>query len=268
MRKLRLKKIDLSKFKIKMPKFKKKNQDDLGLKKYKLNKEKVKKKLPLAIGIILIIIALVVFPNTLSRYASSGVSGTNINVAYSLLDVVQTENGEIVESVKLPEVNPDDKTNKYIIEIRNYKNVEENGVPKTKIINTKMRYYLEVTVTTNLPITYTLSIKPDGQQPKNFDPVTPYNTSTNGRPCSDNAASQIRKGLYCDAHHTYFYKFTFPDKDISNANNLSVMDYGRTMTDVVTLEYKLPETFNTSNYQDIIELLSIKIHAEQYVTNR
>jgi hypothetical protein len=46
------------------------------------------------------------------------------------------------------------------------------------------------------------------------------------------------------------------------------MDYGRTMTDVVTLEYKLPETFNTSNYQDIIELLSIKIHAEQYVTNR
>ena len=267
MRKLRLKKIDLSKFKIKIPKLKKNNADNLGLKKYKLNKEKVKQRLPLAIGLILIIIALVVFPNTLSRYASSGVSGTNINVAYALLDVVQTENGEIVESVKLPEVNPDSKANQYVIEIRNFKNVEENGVQKTKIINVKMRYYLELIVSTNLPMTYTLSIKPDGKTPTDYGPVTPTESSTS-IPCSDNAASQVRDGLYCDAHHTYYYKFTFPDKDITNNNNLNVMEYGRTMTDVVTLNYSLPESYNTSDYQDIIELLSIKVHAEQYVKDK
>lgn len=268
MRKIKLKKIDLSKLKIKMPKLKKNNSDGLGLKKYKLNKEKVRKRLPLAIGLILIIVALVVFPNTLSRYASSGVSGTNINVAYSLLDVVQTENGEIVESVKLPEVDPDSKDNEYVIEVRNYKNVEENGSPKTKIINVKMRYYLEITVSTNLPMTYSVTVTPDGKIPVDYGSVTPT-ASTTSRPCSDSAASQIREGLYCDAHHTYYYKFTFPrNTDITNSNNLSVMEYGRTMTDVVKIKYRLPETYNTSDYQDIIELLSIKVHAEQYVKDK
>ena len=174
MKKLKLKKIDLSKFKIKKPKLNK-----INFSKYKINKEKLQKKLPLAIGVILIITALAVFPNTLSRYASSGVSGTNINVAYSLLDVIQNDNGT----------------------------------------------------------------------------------------CSDTAGDNITTGLYCDAHHTYFYKFTFP-LDISDSSKFLTMTYGQKQWDTVTLHYSLPESFNTSAYQDIIELLSIKVHAEQYVKDK
>ena len=124
------------------------------MKKYKINKEKLQKRLPIAIGLILIIIALAVFPNTLSRYASSGVSGTNINIAYSLLDIAQMENGTMVDNVKLPEVNPDGNYNDFVFQVRNYKEVEENGSTYNKIINVKMRYYVELTVTTNLPMTY------------------------------------------------------------------------------------------------------------------
>jgi len=255
------------KFKLKKPNFKKIKLHKIDFSKYKLNKEKLKQRLPLAIGLILIIIALAVFPNTLSRYASSGVSGTNINVAYSLLDVVQTDGDEIVESVKLPEVNPDNSKNEYVIEIRNFKNVIEDEVEKTKIINVRMRYYLELTVTTNLPMTYELSIKPDGGSTINYGTVTPYN-STTSQPCSDSAGDNITSGLYCDSHHTYFYKFTFPEDDLSNPANLRTMEYGRKMTDRLVLKYSLPSSANTSAYQDIIEMLSIKIHAEQYVKNK
>ena len=268
MRKLRLKKIDLSKFKLKLPKLKKKTQDDLGLKKYKLNKEKVKKRLPLAIGIILIIIALAVFPNTLSRYASSGVSGTNINVAYSLLDVVQTENGEIVESFKLPEVNPDSKFNSYVIQVRNYKEDPENA-SNSKRINVKMRYYMEVIVTTNLPMTYKMTVRADnGTNYPYGTNIKPYESHVS-EPCSDEAGDHItRSGLYCDAHGTYYYKFVFPTKSELGDQEYSTMDYNKNMKDTVTLQYSLPDNRNTSSYQDIIEMVSIKIHAEQYVKNK
>ena len=62
---------------------------------------------------------------------------------------------------------------------------------------------------------------------------------------------------------SYYYKFTYP-LNISSSNLLT-MTYGSLMADTVTLHYSLPAAANTSMYQDIIELLSIKIHAEQYV---
>ena len=262
MKKLKLKKIDLSKFKIKKPKLNK-----INFSKYKLNKEKLQKKLPLAIGIILIITALAVFPNTLSRYASSGVSGTNINVAYSLLDVIQNDNGTYVDNVRLPEVNPDGNYNDFTFEIRNYKDVEENGVMTSKIINVKMRYYVTLTVTTNLPMTYYYEVHThDGQDPDPSNPVSPHQITYNGT-CSDTAGDNITTGLYCDAHHTYFYKFTFP-LDISDPSKFLTMTYGQKQADTITLHYSLPDSFNTSAYQDIIELLSIKVHAEQYVKDK
>ena len=159
------------------------------MKKYKINKEKLQKRLPIAIGLILIIIALAVFPNTLSRYASSGVSGTNINIAYSLLDIAQMENGTMVDNVKLPEVNPDGNYNDFVFQVRNYKEVEENGSTYNKIINVKMRYYVELTVTTNLPMTYYFEVHTHDNKNYTSTPVTPYN-STAG-PCSDTAGENI-----------------------------------------------------------------------------
>ena len=235
------------------------------MKKYKINKEKLQKRLPIAIGLILIIIALAVFPNTLSRYASSGVSGTNINIAYSLLDTAQMENGTMVDNVKLPEVNPDGNYNDFVFQVRNYKEVEENGSTYNKIINVKMRYYVELTVTTNLPMTYYFEVHTHDNKNYTSTPVTPYN-STAG-PCSDTAGENITNGLYCDSHNTYFYKFTYPI-DISDSSKFLTMTYGSTMADNVILHYSLPESANTSSYQDIIELLSIKVHAEQYVKDK
>ena len=256
------------KLKLKKPNFKKINLKDINFKKYKVNKEKLRKRLPLAIGIILLIIALAVFPNTLSRYSSSGVSGTNINVAYSLLDVVQNDNGTIVESVKLPEVNPGDNSNEYVIEIRNWKDVVEDGVSKTKIINVKMRYYLELVVTTNLPMTYSLRIRTDDKTNYNYGTVEPYSMAK-PTSCSDASGDAIiEQGLYCDSHNTYYYKFVFPSGDNSDPANLRTLTYGKKMHDTVYLSYSLPASANTSNFQDIIELLSIKVHAEQYVKNK
>jgi hypothetical protein len=237
------------------------------MKKYKLNKEKLKKKLPLAIGLVLIIIALAVFPNTLSRYASSGVSGTNINVAYSLLDIAQMENGTMVDNVRLPEVNPDGNYNDFVFQVRNYKEIEdEHGNTQNKIINVKMRYYVVLTVTTNLPMSYYFEVHTHDNKNYESVPVTPYNSST-AAACSDTAGDNITTGLYCDAHNTYFYKFTYPI-DISDSSKYLTMTYGSLMADTITLHYSLPESANTSAFQDIIELLSIKVHAEQYVKDK
>ena len=62
-----MKKINLNKIKfpkLKLPKIKKIKKNPNEPLKYKLNKEKLKQRIPLAIGILLIIITLIVFPNS------------------------------------------------------------------------------------------------------------------------------------------------------------------------------------------------------------
>ena len=259
LKKLKFKKINFKGLKFKGFKIKKKNNDLPKIKKYKINKEKLQKKLPLAIGLLLIIITLVVFPNTLSRYASSGKSNTNINIAYSLLDVVNLDGDTIVDNVALPNVEPNGQFKDYVFEVRNYKDVlDANGIQQRKRINVRMQYNVEITVTTNLPITYYIEVETHDGNIYASDRVNPYNSTVIGA-CSDTAGDNIKTGLYCDSDNTYFYKFSYP-----LTNDLLQLYYGSDMADRYTIHYSLAADANTVKYQDIIELLSIKIYAQQY----
>ncbi len=264
LKKIKLKKINFPKLKLpKLKIFKKKNDETPKLKKYKINKEKLEKKLPLAIGIILIIVILIIFPNTLSRYASSGNSNTSINVAYSLLDVVNLEGETIVDNVALSNVEPDGNYQDYVFEVRNYKDaVDAAGATTRKRINVRMQYNVEITVTTNLPMTYYIEIQTHDGNIYASDRFQPYSI-TNVGTCSDTAGDSIRQGLYCDGDHTYFYKFSYP-----LTNDLLTMNYGSDQADRYTIHYSLASSANTVQYQDIIEMLSIKVYAQQYAQRK
>ena len=254
---MKLKKIKLPK--LKLPKIKLHKNNTPKIKKYKINKEKLQRKLPLAIGIILIIVILVIFPNTLSRYASSGNSNTSINVAYSLLDVVNIEGETIADNVALTNIEPNGEYQNYIFEVRNYKDiVDATNKTTRKRINVRMQYNVEITVTTNLPITYYIDVETHDGQIYTSDRVQPYLITSHGT-CSDTAGDSIKEGLYCDSDNTYFYKFSYP-----TTNNLLTMYYGSDQADRYTIHYSLASSANTVQYQDIIELLSIKIYAQQY----
>jgi hypothetical protein len=257
MKKINLKKIKFPK--LKLPKIKKIKKNPNEPLKYKLNKEKLKQRIPLAIGILLVIITLIVFPNTLSRYASSGNSNTSINIAYSLLDVVNLDGDTIVDNVALPVVEPDGNFQEYVFEVRNYKDVVEAGGTTTrKRINVRMQYNVEILVTTNLPVTYYIEVQTHDGNIYTSSRVNPYLSTVSGA-CSDTAEDSIKTGLFCDGDNTYFYKFSYP-----LTNSLLQQTYGSDMADRYIIHYSLAGDANTVQYQDIIELLSIKIYAQQY----
>lgn len=105
----------------------------------------------------------------------------------------------------------------------------------TKIAETNIEYDLSIRTTTNLPITYELYMNEKH---------------------TDNGAKNIIKSnsINQDEDGTYFRNIT-TDKII--------LDYNQPTTNVYELVVKFPSTYNTTNYQDILEVFEIIVDGKQ-----
>lgn len=114
------------------------------MKKVKINKKKLEKNV-LYIGVIVIfVVAIVLFPSTLSRFQSIGDSEAKVDMAFSLLNT-----DELVEDIELEDVLPDGKIHEYTFAVKNY---DDEG----NRIDVILEYDITMKVTTNLPIKYSL----------------------------------------------------------------------------------------------------------------
>lgn len=105
----------------------------------------------------------------------------------------------------------------------------------TKVAETNIEYDLSIRTTTNLPITYELYMNEKH---------------------TDNGAKNIIKSnsINQDEDGTYFRNIT-TDKII--------LDYNQPTTNVYELVVKFPSTYNTTNYQDILEVFEIIVDGKQ-----
>ena len=113
-------------------------------KKVRINSLKLKNNIKYALLVLILLIGIIVFPSTLSRFQARGDSDVKVDVAFSLL---QTE--ELVKTVALDEILPDGKVNDYKFSVMNYDS-EGNR------LDINVKYTITFKTTTNLPIKYEL----------------------------------------------------------------------------------------------------------------
>lgn len=188
-------------------------------KKLRFNGLKFKKSIKYIFVFILVMISILIFPSTLSRYVSFGNGEANIDVAFSLL---QTE--DLTEYVELDDISPDGEYREYTIAVMNY---DEDG----NRIDVNMRYSINIKTTTNLPIDYVI-----------------VDDTGNGK--------ELTGVLETDEYGTIFNTY-----DCGNF----VATYESDTIQKYTIKYKLDNKYNTSDYQDVSEMIVVSIEAEQIV---
>lgn len=113
-------------------------------KKIVINKSKFKMVSIIAIVAVILIVSLTIFPNTFSKYISSGDSELKVNIAFSLLNVE-----DLNTTIKLDEILPNDQYQEYTFAVKNFDDVGDR-------IDVKMKYRVVLRTTTNIPISYEL----------------------------------------------------------------------------------------------------------------
>lgn len=134
------------------------------------------------IGFLVLLLIVVIFltPTTFSRYESSGISDTGMDVAFYLLKTdYHTEN------ILISEIVPRDEPYTYTFDVSNFKG--------NKRSETNMQYDLSIKTTTNLPLEYELYL----------DEEYTSNSATNIL----SSSSPIQ-----DDDGTYFINFTTPTR--------------------------------------------------------
>lgn len=107
--------------------------------------------------------------------------------------------------------------------------ISVSNFTEDKIIDINMKYNIKIKTTTNLPIKYNLYDENDNL------------LSTNNE-------------LLRDEYGTIFYSITTDSINIT---------YDKKITNIYKIGYTLDDEYATEEYQDIIELLSVSINAEQ-----
>lgn len=186
------------------------------MKKIRINKLKLKNNVKYALILSILLVAVVFFPSTLSKFQSNGSGDAKIDLAFSLL-----ETDELVETISLTEILPDGKQYEYTFSVSNYN--------EEKRIDVNIQYDITIRTTTNLPIEYEI-----------------YDSEGN----KINTDFEIIK----DEDGTYFNVLK-TDKRI--------VTYEEDSIEMYTLKYSLDSVYNDSSYQDIIELITVEINAEQ-----
>lgn len=108
----------------------------------RINKKKLKRLAYISSVLIMVLVCLVFFPSTLSRYSSIGEGSAKVNIAFSLLNV-----DDLSEYIMLDKIKPDDDYQQYTFSVKNY---DEEG----NRIDVNMVYNIVLTTTTNIPVTF------------------------------------------------------------------------------------------------------------------
>ena len=131
-------------------------------------------------------------------------------------------------TIRLENIVPSDDYQNYDFVIRNY---EDDDAGNHNIIDVNMKYYVDIKATTNLPIEYILYDDKGTMLAKNTD-------------------------ILEDEYATKWFELR--SKEYVATFNA---DYAQKFT----LSYRLPAEYKDSKYQDIAELIILKIHAEQVI---
>lgn len=178
----------------------------------------------LTIAIIILAILLFIVPITYSRFQSTRTPNTEIETAFYIID----SNYE-TKSVHLDDLVPSDTPYTYNFTVAN-----NNGTDRAE---TDIEYTIEITSTTNLPLTYALYLNQD---------------YTDG----DSTNIIINDTTQPDEYGTYFKKMVTESKKFSHLKDES---NSYQMTVVFPKEYEYFE------YQGIIEGIIITVKSKQVI---
>lgn len=193
--------------------------------KYMFDRRKLLKSNKLTIAIILLAVVLTLIPIAYSKLFSKTDSDSKIETALYILNTDYYE-----KEVKLDELVPSDTPYVY-----NFKVANNDGKNR---LETKLEYTLKIVTTTNLPLSYKLYMN------ENYN----YNASTNII-TKDTIEKTGEDGAYFRTLETAKQTFGF-DKDEENIYHL-----------VVTF----PKEYDSFEYQDIIEGVTICIESKQII---
>ena len=177
---------------------------------------------------VLLLVTMVVIRNTKftqARYESSALVNITPTIAFFIVDV-QSQSGQI----RLDDIIP--STTPYLYSF----NVSNFDTAQNKRANVDLTYSIEIIATTNIPLNYRI-YKGNNM---NQNVVSSDTTTT-------------------DANGVYYRHLVI--------NGVSTMSKNTNQTDVYTLWVEFPLQFKDSpaSYSGIIELIDIKIDAEQVV---
>ena len=114
------------------------------MKKVRINSKKLKRNIICVSIIVVFVVAVIIFPSTLSRFQSKGNGEAKVDLAFSLINT-----DELVSDIELENVLPDNKVHEYSFSVKNY---DDEG----NRIDVILEYDITMKVTTNLPIEYSL----------------------------------------------------------------------------------------------------------------
>ena len=182
-----------------------------------IDKRKFRQLNRLTISIVAILLILLLIRVVYSAYQTDGEGKAISEIAFYVVNSsVQTQN------LQMFDLEPSDEDYTYDISVSNFENNKTSDVD--------MQYNLEITTTTNIPVTYKLYL--------------------NGGP-EDIIGT---KEIISDNNGTYFFKFTPSSQTFT---------HGVQKTDNYQLVVNFPSQYNSEEYQDLIENVEIKVDAKQ-----
>lgn len=204
-----------------------------------LNRKKIKVLYRILLVLIIFAISVNLIRYVLSKYKSSGESTGDVGIAYYLLEDTQISEGIALKNGE-ENLRPGDSIT-YEFSISNFKD--------DKVAEVAMEYDLNIIATTNLPLTYKLTVN---EKEKNFENVNEIEILDNTKIIP-----------YRDNYNTWFKKFELTNKQflLKEENNGFKPN---SQTHYYKLEIVFPEGIeNSSKYQDSIEYLEININSRQ-----
>lgn len=178
----------------------------------------------LTIAIIILAILLFIVPITYSRFQSTRTPNTEIETAFYIID----SNYE-TKSVHLDDLVPSDTPYTYNFTVAN-----NNGTDRAE---TDIEYTIEITSTTNLPLTYALYLNQEYTD-------------------EDSTNIIINDTTQPDEYGTYFKKMVTESKKFSHLKDES-NSYQMTVV--------FPKEYEDFEYQGIIEGISITVKSKQVI---
>lgn len=189
--------------------------------------KKLLKSNKLTLAIIILALILTLIPIAYSRLYGEAESDSKIETAIYILNTDYYE-----KEIKLDEIAPSDTPYVY-----NFKIANNNKTDRTE---TKLEYNLKIVTTTNLPLSYKLYMNEDYNNNNSTNIIT-----------KDTIEKTGEEGAYFRTLETNKQTFNFT-KDEENIYHL-----------VVTF----PKEYDSFEYQDIIEGITICIDSKQIIEN-
>lgn len=172
----------------------------------------------LTIAVIILIVILTIFPIVYSKFISETNGNSKVETAFYIL------NSDYFEAnISLGKIVPSDEVYVYPFTISN-----NDGLNR---LETKMKYDLKITTTTNLPLTYKLYMN------ENYD---------------NNIITEEK--IIMDDNGTYFKELL---------TNSQFFGFNEDETNKYELYVYFPSSYDDYNYQDIIEAVCISINSNQ-----